>query len=72
MSASRVHRDDEVGAGGKRALQKTVVRLVTNNAKFSQRMAEATTLHNFRDKISSFAKHISVFFKYGWTGPRLY
>src|SRR5438552_10479152 len=71
MSASSVYRDDVVCARGQCGFQKPIVRLVPDDAEFSQWMAEATDIHNLSDEIGPVTKHVGIFLKYGGTCPCL-
>ena len=68
---SRVRRDDEVGVRRRRAFQKTIVGLVTNDVEFGQGITDAAAFDDFNDEIGPVAQHVPVLIKNGRTRPRV-
>ena len=68
---SGVHRDDELGARRQRAFQKAVVRFVSDDAEFGQRVADGKALHYLGDKFWVVTQNVCVLLEDRRTDPRL-
>lgn len=71
VPARGVDGDDEISAGRERALQKTIVWFVANDAEFRQRMAQAAGLSDFSNKFGMITQYVRIFFQHRGTCPQL-
>jgi hypothetical protein len=54
---------------GERTFQEAIIRLVTDDLQFGERMTEATAFENFGHEIWLITQHICIFLKNRGTGP---
>lgn len=69
MPARRVDRDDEVGGHGQRTFQKTIVRRVTDDIQFSQRITRFDSENDALQQIGIFRENFLILLNHRGRSP---